>query len=397
MNDVSIIIPSYNYARFLPQAVGSALAQNGGGCEVEVIIVDDGSTDDTSLVVRDMAGKWGERVRYIHQENQGLSAARNTGIRAAEGNFLLFLDADDLLGGGCVASQLDNFQRHPELDISVCLSMQAFTDESGRGCYLWPLRAEQLDMHICNKNISPVHTFLLRAEAARDVGFFDAGLKACEDQDYWLRCAALGKRFGVNVGGLVIYRMHGDGMTRKLPTQLAHGAMARFRVGALLRSAASFPRAGKFFGWLAHAAGTMTNALSVYESSPELGLKLLEEAARAVLLAGEAPLNNAGDPHLSAARRYFAGRCLLLARAIEGELPGVLQEAVTFLKERYPQFAAMDDAGLDAKTHELDLRLCCDCGAMLTALDKQPEAVLSTASPLLKRNSHAAQQTDERA
>ena len=89
---VSVIIPAYNYARFLPLAVQSALQQRGEDFSVEVIVVDDGSTDDTAEVAAGLAG-----IRYIHQENQGLSAARNTGMLAARGDFLLFLDADDLL------------------------------------------------------------------------------------------------------------------------------------------------------------------------------------------------------------------------------------------------------------------------------------------------------------
>ncbi|MBO4300125.1 MAG: glycosyltransferase [Desulfovibrio sp.] len=93
---ISVIIPCYNYARYLPIAVESALSQQSSALNVEVIVVDDGSTDDTPRV----AQQYGHRIRYMFQENQGLSSARNTGMRAAHGDFLLFLDADDLLSPG---------------------------------------------------------------------------------------------------------------------------------------------------------------------------------------------------------------------------------------------------------------------------------------------------------
>ena len=89
---VSVIIPSYNYAGFLLHAVSSVLQQRCPQVEVEVIVVDDGSTDNTAEVAR----SFGPDVHYIYQENQGLSAARNAGLHAARGDFIAFLDADDL-------------------------------------------------------------------------------------------------------------------------------------------------------------------------------------------------------------------------------------------------------------------------------------------------------------
>ncbi|MEE0815985.1 MAG: glycosyltransferase, partial [Desulfovibrio fairfieldensis] len=250
---ISVIIPTYNYGRFLPDAVKSVLGQKKDGLAVEIIVVDDGSTDDTA----DVAQRLGSSIQYIYQENQGLSAARNAGIRAAHGDYLVFLDADDLLTSGTLASHLNNFAVHPELDVSVCLSLQTFSSDSERRNYLWPLKCAHLDMHLCHSNISPVHTFMLRAEAAQEIGFFDPDLKACEDQDYWLRCAALGKRFGANPEGLVIYRQHGQSMTSQMSRQLAHDGAIRFKISRLLETRPDFPRAGKFYGWLAHAAGTI--------------------------------------------------------------------------------------------------------------------------------------------
>ena len=84
---ISVIIPTYNYGRFLPDAVKSVLGQKKDGLAVEIIVVDDGSTDDTA----DVAQRLGSSIQYIYQENQGLSAARNAGIRAAHGLSLIHI------------------------------------------------------------------------------------------------------------------------------------------------------------------------------------------------------------------------------------------------------------------------------------------------------------------
>jgi len=87
---VTVVIPTYNYGRYICETVESALGQTYS--PVEIIVVDDGSMDDT----RERLATYGDRIRYIHQQNRGLSAARNTGIQAARGEFVALLDSDDL-------------------------------------------------------------------------------------------------------------------------------------------------------------------------------------------------------------------------------------------------------------------------------------------------------------
>ena len=161
---ISVIIPCYNYGRFLSEAVNSVLRQQKNGLTVEVIVVDDGSTDDTAAV----AQGFGAAIRYVYQEHQGVCAVRNAGIRAAEGEFLVFLDADDLLTANTLSSQLDNFASHPETDASVCLCVQVA--DGHKGIHVWPLIRTHLDMHLCHSNL-PLHTFMLRSQAAREFGF----------------------------------------------------------------------------------------------------------------------------------------------------------------------------------------------------------------------------------
>ena len=352
---ISVIIPCYNYGHFLSEAVDSVLGQKRGELTVEIIVVDDGSTDDTAVVAQGL----GSSIRYIHQENQGLSEARNTGIRAAKGDFLVFLDADDLLTANTLSSHLNNFAAHPELDASVCLSLQAV--ESNRSTYLWPLKSSHLDMHLCHSNISPVHTFMLRTRVAREIGFFDPDLKACEDQDYWLRCAASGKRFGTNADGMVIYRQHGQSMTSQMSRQLAHDGTIRFKISMLLENRPDFPQAGKFYGWLAHAAGSISSAYGLYPQSPQFALRLLDESAKAVLKAAVvAAQAKTDDAHLILAERYFAGEYLLRAGSFDAHSCRPLEKATGFLATRHSKLAGLTRSQLNARQKQLFTRLCCE-------------------------------------
>lgn len=110
----SIIIPSYNYAHFLPRALDSCLAQSGD--DWEIIVVDDGSTDDTAAVMARYTAQPAARVRYLTQINQGPAAARNHGARVAVGHYLLFLDADDALLPDALAQFREALQRQPMLE-----------------------------------------------------------------------------------------------------------------------------------------------------------------------------------------------------------------------------------------------------------------------------------------
>src|SRR5215212_2148844 len=107
----SVVIPAYNRADYLPGTVASALAQEGA--EVEVVVVDDGSTDDTQSVVERHKESWGERVRYVWQENAERCVARNHGLRLARGEFVAFLDSDDLWRPNHLSSCVEALVKNP--------------------------------------------------------------------------------------------------------------------------------------------------------------------------------------------------------------------------------------------------------------------------------------------
>lgn len=185
---VTVIIPAYNYARFLPDAIESALAQAGPGLPIEVLVIDDGSTDDTPEV----AARYGERIRYHRQENAGLSAARNTGLREARYELLVFLDADDLLAPGAVAALLEARERLEPKPAVLGGRIRRIDLEGG---YLDP--EPELD-----GSITPIAarlvvirsrfptTVLAERAVLLELGGFDTTLRACEDRDMWIRVAA---------------------------------------------------------------------------------------------------------------------------------------------------------------------------------------------------------------
>jgi glycosyltransferase involved in cell wall biosynthesis len=183
---VSVIIPCYRQARYLPQALRSVFRQSYPA--IEIVVVNDGSDDDTEAVARAHA----DRIRYVRQSNRGLPEARNAGIREAAGRYLLFLDADDLLRRDAVAWLVGAMEGR---DDRLCfLGFRTF-DSEAPACgqtqrvrpYAGPLAARLL-----RENLAPVHAWLCPHERVRAAGGFEPGLAACEDWDLWLRLALAG-------------------------------------------------------------------------------------------------------------------------------------------------------------------------------------------------------------
>lgn len=102
---VSVIVPTYNYARYLSRALDSVLCQRGG--DYEIVVVDDGSTDRTAEIVHNYQARRSQKIRYVFQENQGPGAARNHGVGLAAGQYVLFLDGDDAL----LPEAMDRFRK----------------------------------------------------------------------------------------------------------------------------------------------------------------------------------------------------------------------------------------------------------------------------------------------
>ncbi|MBN2559601.1 MAG: glycosyltransferase family 2 protein [Phycisphaerae bacterium] len=176
---VSVVIPSYNSAEVLPHAIESVLAQTRPADEI--IVVDDGSQDDTANV----CAEFGDEVRYIRQENRGASSARNTGIEAGGGGWLAFLDADDIWDTEKLELQLAALDRYTEADFALTAALAWSPREESYHLYRWdgPLDAAVMRAELLVRNIFSglCSSILIRRSALEDVGCFAAG-KACEDR-----------------------------------------------------------------------------------------------------------------------------------------------------------------------------------------------------------------------
>jgi glycosyltransferase involved in cell wall biosynthesis len=201
---VSCIIPVYNGAAFIRDAVQSILAQTG--TDTEIIVVDDGSTDDTPAVV----ATFGETVRYLHQTNRGPAAARNAGIACARGDWIAFLDADDLWLPGKLPSQLRRFGERPELQV-VFGGMRNVplpgTDEAVFRPEQWPAIP-----------FSPC-TMLARRGVFDQVGLFDPNLRRGEDTEWFVRMMMRGVTYEVLPDLVLERRIHGANLSaEQLPS-----------------------------------------------------------------------------------------------------------------------------------------------------------------------------------
>jgi len=214
-NLISVVIPTYNHAHYLVDAVNSALAQSYP--YVEILVVDDGSTDNTEEVMR----QYGNRVRYIQQQNRGLSGARNSGILAAQGEYIALLDADDFW-------QVNYLQHvHGALATDSTLGAvytgMCFVDAAGKaqaqpGVATVP--ADQLYDRLLDGEFFAPSAVLIRRRVLADVGLFDLDLRASEDWEIWLRVARA-YRFGGIDQPLLNYRVHGNNMSSD-PAHMLH-------------------------------------------------------------------------------------------------------------------------------------------------------------------------------
>jgi glycosyltransferase involved in cell wall biosynthesis len=199
---LAVIIPVFNGAHHVRDARASIEAQQYPG--LEVIVVDDGSTDDTAAIVNEP----GFATRVIHQENAGAAAARNRGIEASTADLIAFLDADDLWPAGKLALQVDALEQEPSLDV-VLGRIKIVTLDGAR---MPDLDFEDRDEH----TVASVHLggAVFRRRAFDRVGRFDESLRYSEDHDWFLRARELQLRMRLLPEVTLVYRFHDHSMTR---------------------------------------------------------------------------------------------------------------------------------------------------------------------------------------
>lgn len=199
---VSVVVPAYNCALYLQQAVESIRAQTYRF--VEIIIVDDGSTDNTPGVIKDL----GDDIIYIRQSNGGPARARNKGIDAATGEFIAFLDADDMWRPNKLSKQIDFLKAHPEVGL-VYSQMASFIDGQPIGDDSFPQSpiCGWIFDELLRDTIIPLPSVVVRAEIARMVGGFDESLLTAEDTNFYLK-VAYAYHIGVVPEALMLRRLH---------------------------------------------------------------------------------------------------------------------------------------------------------------------------------------------
>ena len=191
---VSVIVPSYNASRYIRETLESALGQTYSG--FEVIVVDDGSTDETLAIVADYS-KRDSRIRLVSQPNAGVGAARNRGIAEASGEFIAPLDADDIWYPEKLAKQVESLERHgKEWGLGYCWSKSI--NERGDAVLPlahWPIRGNAFYGLIYRNIVGNASVPLFRTSAVREIGGYrtrseQGGAQGCEDWDLSVRVAA---------------------------------------------------------------------------------------------------------------------------------------------------------------------------------------------------------------
>lgn len=205
---VSVVVPAFQAARFLPEAIGSIRVQSHP--VDEVVIVDDGSTDGTLAVARELAASW-PAVRVLLQANGGPSAARNAGLAVATGDLVTFLDADDRMVSERIAVQVGYLREHPEIDIVFGQKR----DELEPGA---TAPVSHADRHP-RARPDYVVSMMVRRDALERVGGFDPGRRLSEEYEWLSRARAAGCRFAVIDHVLVRRRLHGDNLTQEVPAE----------------------------------------------------------------------------------------------------------------------------------------------------------------------------------
>jgi glycosyltransferase involved in cell wall biosynthesis len=190
MATVDVIIPAFNAAKYLPFALESVSSQTFD--DWQILLVDDGSTDNTADVVAPFLDRFGSKIRYIKQENRGVAAARNTAMRASTSEFLALLDADDVWLPCRLSESLKVLAERPE--VGLVYGLITVIDPEGRTGRTWTGNPKHSDGHIAphiymRKVELPCLTITIRRRCIDEVGFFDETMRATEDRDLWLRIA----------------------------------------------------------------------------------------------------------------------------------------------------------------------------------------------------------------
>lgn len=213
---ISCIVPVFNGERYLAEAIASILAQTRP--PLEIIVVDDGSTDRTVQ----LAQSFGEAVCLVRQEHRGVSAARNHGARVAQGELLAFLDADDLYLPQKLAQQLSRFVARPELELSAAYTVNFWSPELAE-------HARDHDPKMTAPWPRHISTWVMRSRLFERIGPFDEAMPLSQDVDWHLRAESRGVISETLPDVLTRRRLHLGNVTRYARADCRSAALQSLR------------------------------------------------------------------------------------------------------------------------------------------------------------------------
>lgn len=213
---VSVVIASYNRAQFVEDAIRSV--QNQTFDDVEIIVVDDGSTDSTHNILNN----FGESISVINQLNQGRSSARNTGVNNSKGDYIAFLDSDDTWLYNKLAKQLDLLRKQPKVGLVHTFSdvvdesgnvIRKYTDQRNK-LYQQSMKSGYSYENLSESCIMFLSTVMVRRDCWESVGFMDINIPAFEDWDWYLRAS---RKFEISIlpEVLVHFRLHSSNTSQE--------------------------------------------------------------------------------------------------------------------------------------------------------------------------------------
>jgi glycosyltransferase involved in cell wall biosynthesis len=247
---VSVIIAAYNYEKYIAETLQSIIAQTHQSWEC--IVVDDGSTDNTEKAVAEIAQKE-PRIKYIYQANQGASAARNNGLKHASGDYIQFLDADDLLERKKLEVHVNFLNENRHVDICYGDARYFPSDNPQQRWFrlteigepwIHELNADESVLAAFVTNNIPINTALLRRNVINHVGVFDERIKFVEDWDFWFRCAKheMSFQFIRAEETLALIRSHGSSLTQIAKRRFEHLSHLTFLRNKFAQSLTSQPK-----------------------------------------------------------------------------------------------------------------------------------------------------------
>jgi glycosyltransferase involved in cell wall biosynthesis len=201
---ITCIVPAYNVERYISEAIDSILAQTYQ--PLRIVVADDGSTDRTG----EIAAGYGERITYLRQSNQGYPAAKNLGLSAAQGDFIAFLDADDVWHPEKLARQIERFKERPEMDLCFTRYKNFWMPELAeeeRRYQGHPLSEPQSSWSIS--------TLLARRAVFEKFGNFHDGTRGIENTTWFLRAAGRGAKIEILTDILMSRRFNQESVTRQ--------------------------------------------------------------------------------------------------------------------------------------------------------------------------------------